>query len=397
MRHRPAPVVDALLALLKQDTTGIGVTTAELAARMNKSTSSVSAKLSRMRAYGLVTKTPENADCRHPQKPVRWRARERRVLSMIERRQITAKAEWLEWRKDDITASAIGALLCRHPYTTALKLHLEKRGVNFATPDNRVTRRGRWLEPAVRKAVSEERPGWVLEQADVYLRDGDLRLGATPDFFIHSRDTGALGVLQAKTTVPAELEKYWDGGKEIPGWIAWQTRTEMMLADAAFGAVAVLVVDPFDMDVHIIEIPRDTHAEDAIAGAVRKFWHDVERGIQPAADYGRDSDAIRALAGHERSGKQCDLSGDNQLRELLEQRAALKARAKAFEARCTEIENELMHKLGDAERGVGLDGWHITFKSADRAGYTVPPKTVRTLRITDRRPPEQRPDGGEDI
>jgi predicted phage-related endonuclease len=172
----------------------------------------------------------------------------------------------------------------------------------------------------------------------------------------------------------------------------------MMLADAAFGAVAVLVDDPFNMAIHIIEIERDAHLEDAIAEAVRKFWHDVERGTQPAADYGRDSEAVRALAGHEQAGKTLDLSGDNQLPELLDQRAALKARIRAYEVRCTEIENELMHKLGDAERGVGLSGWHITFKSADRAGYTVAPKTgVRTLRITDRRPPEQRPDGGEDI
>jgi predicted phage-related endonuclease len=316
---------------------------------------------------------------------------------MIERRPITTKAEWLQWRKADVTASAIGALFGHHPFTTALKLHLEKRGVNFANPDNRVTRRGRWLEPAVAAAVREERPGWAIEPANIYLRDGDLRLGATPDFFI-AGDPRGRGVLQAKTTVPAELEKYWDAGREIPPWIAWQTRTEMMLADAAFGAVAVLVDDPFNMDIHVIEIARDTEAEAAIAAAVRQFWHDVERGAQPAADYGRDSDAIRALAGHEQAGKTLDLSGDNQLPELLEQRAALKARARAHASRCTEIENEIMHKLGDAERGVGIAGWHITFKSGDRAGYTVEPKTgVRTLRITDRRPPEQRPDGGEDI
>jgi hypothetical protein len=72
MHHRPAPTVDALLALLKRDTTGIGVTTAELAQHLGKSTVSVASKLSRMRAYGLVGKSPANNNGRFPQELVRW-------------------------------------------------------------------------------------------------------------------------------------------------------------------------------------------------------------------------------------------------------------------------------------------------------------------------------------
>jgi hypothetical protein len=81
MHHRPAPVVDALLALLKQDTTGIGVTTAELAQRMGKSTVGISAKLSRMRAYGYVSRTPgplarQPSGHPYPHEKVRWKVRD---------------------------------------------------------------------------------------------------------------------------------------------------------------------------------------------------------------------------------------------------------------------------------------------------------------------------------
>jgi Mn-dependent DtxR family transcriptional regulator len=76
MYHRPAPTVDALIALLKQDTTGIGVTTAELAERMNKSTVTISAALGRMRAYGYVSKSPANNNGRFPQELVRWKVRD---------------------------------------------------------------------------------------------------------------------------------------------------------------------------------------------------------------------------------------------------------------------------------------------------------------------------------
>ena len=94
----------------------------------------------------------------------------------IERREITTREEWLQWRKQDITASSIGALFNCHPYTTALKLYTEKRGTEFVVEDNKAMRRGRWMEPAVAKAVEETRPEWQLFPAKEYLRDPELRL-----------------------------------------------------------------------------------------------------------------------------------------------------------------------------------------------------------------------------
>jgi len=170
----------------------------------------------------------------------------------------------------------------------------------------------------------------------------------------------------------------------------------MMLADAAFGFVGALVVDPYAMDVHLIEVPRNADLEAEIIAAVKKFWADVEAGREPPADLARDSDAIRELTRREQSGKELDLTGDNELPVILAQRAALMAWIKSAETRCEQIENEIKLTLGDAERGTGLDGWRITFKTTERAGYQVPPKSIRSLRIYDRRPLPERPDGGED-
>jgi hypothetical protein len=35
----------------------------------------------------------------------------------------------------------------------------------------------------------------------------------------------------------------------------------MMLANAAFGVIAVMLVDPFAKDVHLIDVPRDDARE----------------------------------------------------------------------------------------------------------------------------------------
>jgi predicted phage-related endonuclease len=50
----------------------------------------------------------------------------------VERREILDRQEWLNWRKPFITASQVPALFGAHPYLSALKLYLEKSGVEFS-------------------------------------------------------------------------------------------------------------------------------------------------------------------------------------------------------------------------------------------------------------------------
>ena len=318
-------------------------------------------------------------------------------MGMVVRHDIESEAQWLEWRQADITASRVAALFGQHPYETALHLYLEKCGVEFAQPDrdNRILRRGRWLEPAVAVAVGEKRPEWKIEAPKLYLRDPDLRLGATPDFYIHD-DPRGLGVLQCKTVAPSVFERDWDSGREVPFWILLQIITEMMLAEARFGCVAGLVVDAFAMDVALVEVPRHAATEARIVQAVRGFWADVAAGREPAPDFARDSDAIKAMTAAATADKTFDAGGHNSLPAILAQRAALKARIKTDEARCTEIENEVKYLLGDAVTVSNLPSWRVTFKPTDFKAYTVAARTVRVLRIGDKRPAAERPDGDEE-
>ena len=302
----------------------------------------------------------------------------------IERKPITDRNEWLAWRREDVTASVIGALFGAHPYTTALRIYAEKRGVEFPDEDNKVMRRGRWLEPAVAKAVEELRPEWKLEAPNCYLRDPDSRLGCTPDFYIHDPVRGR-GVLQCKTVAPSVYAKEWLGGTEIPFWIVLQTLTECMLADAAFGAVAALLVDAHAMDCVILDVPRHADSELKILVAVRNFWRNVADGIEPDPDFARDAAVIKLLTPRETPGKQIDFSRHNELPAMLAERAALLKTMGDAEDRCDEIETEVKHLMGDAEFANGLPDWRITYKTQKRAGYTVAPKEPRVLRITDSR------------
>jgi predicted phage-related endonuclease len=300
---------------------------------------------------------------------------------MIEEVVITSREQWLrDLRPKNVNASVVAALFGVHPHVSALKLYLAHSGIEFPEEDNPVLRRGRWLEPTIAKAVRELRPEWTVEECASYFRDPERRIGATPDFLIKGDRRGA-GVLQAKSVAPTVYKSEWQSGAKIPFWVQLQNLTEAMLTGAAFGAVAVLVVDAYNMDCVIKEIPRHAGAEARIVAAVQQFWSDVQQGREPSPDYGKDSALLTLIAPHATVDKTIDLGGDNELPALLYQREQLMEEIKKFEERKAAIETELKFKMRDAERVVGLPEWNITWKDYSKKEFTVPAKTVRTLHI----------------
>jgi predicted phage-related endonuclease len=297
-----------------------------------------------------------------------------------ERIEIVSREQWLALRKDDVTASTVAALFGAHPYTSALKLYLAHSGVEFDTADDSVMRRGRWMEPSVALAVSEQRPDWRIEKCNCYYRDAGLRLGATPDFLIHGDPRGP-GVLQAKTAAPHIYQRDWDSGAKVPFWIQLQTLTEAMMTNAAFAVVAALQVDAFDLALSIIEVPRHAGAEQRIMRAVATFWEDVAAGREPNPDYGKDAELLKVIAPHEVPDKSIDLAHDNELPALLDQRATIMAGISGYESRKDEIETAIKFRMRDAERIVGLPEWSITWKTSHRKEHVMPAKDIRTLRI----------------
>jgi len=313
---------------------------------------------------------------------------------MIEQHPVTDDAKLHPLRRFDVTGSVVPALprFDKHPRLTPLGLYTRKRWPDLEIPErgNKVTERGTILEPAVAVAARMQRPHWKIAAANTYYRDPDLRFGATPDFLVD--DNGLRGVLQAKTVARHVYEREWLDGTEVPTWILLQTLAEAMLTEAAFAAVAVMVVDPFDLETTIFDVPRHPVVERSIRQGVAEFWDDVAHDREPTPDYSRDDAVIRLLHPSETKGKTLDLSGNNELPELLAHRAALAARIKRDQGICDAIESQVRHMMGDAESANGLDGWRISYKTSHRSAYTVPEKDIRTLRITDKRPAEQRPD-----
>lgn len=313
---------------------------------------------------------------------------------MIERHPIVSREAWLALRKPDVTASVVAATMGLHPYKSALELFIEKSGVELKQPKpSGVLLRGLAYEPVVAAIAREKRPDWAIVPAGEYLRDPDLRLGASPDFFVEC-DPRGLGVMQVKTVAPRTFKASWQDGVP-PFWIQLQTLTEMMLAGATWGVVAAWILDPYaEPDVEFIEVPRHAGAEQKIRDAVALFWEDVAAGREPSPDYGRDADLIAALYPSEIPLKTVDLSGDNMLPMLLAERADIKTRMGLDAARVQEIDTEVRHKMGDAEAAT-CGGFSITLKTTQRKAYSVAATSYRALRVSDHRPKQEEADDGD--
>lgn len=309
---------------------------------------------------------------------------------MIERIPITSREQWLAMRKQDVTASAIAAVSGLHPFISRHRLYLDKTG---RLPPEEPSEMLEWrlmLEPVVPKAVMKMRPQWNVVQATEYLRDPEARIGATPDFYIHG-DPRGLGVLQAKTASPSAFRKHWSDG--VPFYVSLQNATELMLEQrAAFGVVAVVVIQPYKPICEIFDIERHTGVEAKLRSEVARFWEDVEWQNEPDPDAALDADLIARMYPESREDVQLDLTGDNYLTDALAERARLKEELASREARIEEIENELKLKMGDAVLAK-FNGFVVTHRTVERKGGITKPSRYRKLNVADLREKEIIDDG----
>jgi hypothetical protein len=283
-----------------------------------------------------------------------------------ETREIVSPAEWLDWRRLDITASRVAALFDSHPFLDRDGLAAELRGQSRG--DNAAMRRGRILEPAVAAAMAEERPDLPLRKATTYHRLPDHRIGATPDYFA---DTAA-GVVnvQCKTVHPDTWEK-WKSHPPLGYRI--QVACENLVTDAVAGMLAVMVISP-SYPVHIFDVPRHPGAEARILDAVAEWWRAWDAGeIAAPADPAE-------LAAACDDGSHRDLSGDPALPALLAERADLKATVGAAEKRLGILDYEIKNRIGPA-RTAYLPGWSLSFATQRRKETLIPAKDIRVLRV----------------
>lgn len=293
-----------------------------------------------------------------------------------------SREEWMALRADDVTASTAGALLGVDPFKSRYRLWMEKAGrVSPDVEETEAMLRGKMLEAPALKMLSIDRPSWRVWQPDLYLRDPDARMGATPDAYAEDPERLGLGVIQVKSVSPRAFRHRWlseDGTAEPPLYVLAQTIQEAHLSGAAWAAVLALVIDN-GIRVHVIDVPIHAGVINRLREETAKFWQSIEENNPPEPDYATDGAMLAGLYAED-NGLEIDLSGDNLLPEILAERVELKARIKADTARVSEIDAEIVAKVGANERAF-LPGWHIKRPLIKRKGFYVEPTEYRRLTI----------------
>ena len=319
---------------------------------------------------------------------------DRLALGMVQRHPVKDRESWLAMRAKDLTASDV-ASIAGVGYRSALAVWAEKKGHIPSNGDSPILRRGRWFEPAIWAAIADERPEWQLRAAKVYLRAPALRFGATPDALAIDPARKGLILIQGKVVAKPVFVADWLGGDRegssptVPLGYQLQTLSETMLAEAAFAGeevhpvVAALVVDSFTAELHLIPVARHAEAEQKILATVRKFWADFDAGLQPAVDPDRDHDVVKKLFPGE-NGATVDLSADNMLTSLLDERKNLGEIVAASEKRRKAINTEIMFKMGANTFALIAGGRKISCKETNveggfRDGYSF--RQIREVKV----------------
>jgi predicted phage-related endonuclease len=156
-----------------------------------------------------------------------------------------------------------------------------------------------------------------------------------------------------------------------------------MMAGAAWGVIAALVVERFAWTPVIFDLERHAPAEQRIRAAVVKFWADTEAGLAPVLDPEQDAETIKAIYPRaEIKDPALDLSGDNELGGMLTTRATLQRLIKDGSKQIEKLETSVKAKLGLHERAVA-PGWRIAWKNEPRKGHVVAASNPRVLRISE--------------
>lgn len=288
--------------------------------------------------------------------------------------------QWQSLRRGLVGASEAGALCGVHEYISYYGLWARKSGKIPPEPDNPAMERGRRLEPVAIEVIRERYPNLNVVRPNEHYADQTYGIGATPDLLAHDPERGQ-GSIQIKSVAPSVFRRGWFGDTDVctpPTWIMIQAVMEAELTGSKWCAVAALVVD-HHIDLHLIDVPMHQGIIETVKSEALKFWKLVLSGREPDPDYARDGELIRAMLRTE-DGSEIDLSGVNDLPDLLDQREAARAVIKGCEDELSAIDGRLLHMLG--EHAIGrFNGGYISAKTINRKAHEVKASSFRQLRV----------------
>lgn len=305
-----------------------------------------------------------------------------------------SEEEWLKLRVKDVTSTESSALFGVCPYTTEFELwHQKKNAQVVAYEENAFTLWGKRLQDAIAYGVAQDN-GWTIRKMGEYIRDPELRMGASFDFSIEDVSDGELnhvkkngtavfdkisvgvGLLEIKNVFGMIFKDQWledeDGNLEAPPHIEIQVQHQLAVTGRSFAYIAALVSGN---KIELIKRTPDALIIKAIRDRIVDFWYKIANNTPPKPDYAKDSEFIASLFGYAEPGKIFDARGNEDFSLLIEKYRELGESEKACKETRATIKARLLQEIQDCEKVIG-DGYTIsagTVGPAEIEAYTRKP------------------------
>ena len=246
-------------------------------------------------------------------------------------------------RSNGIGASESAALVGADPYRGPIDIYARKLGLT-ENVETFHTKRGTYLEPALRQWASDE-IGVKFRPCESLVLSDHPHVLATPDGI----DESGKVVLELKSPGPRTRDEWGDDEEGTPDRYVIQVAQQLLVTNADHGFLAALL----DGELRVYRIERDRDLEGVLIESIERFWtNHVEKQIPPDVD-GSDSWGSFIKSRFPRSCRPDLAVADQRTEEIIEQYRRAREQATISE----EAEKLLRHKLqfiiGD---GAGLQG-----------------------------------------
>jgi len=192
------------------------------------------------------------------------------------------REEWLEARRQGVTASEVATVLGLSPWDSAFNLYWRKLGELDEQPDNDAMSLGRHLEPWIADRWAEDHPEWHVQQSGLYASTERAWQLATPDRRLTHHTALATSVLEIKTSGTYEG---WgpDGSDEIPPYYRAQVLWQLDVLGLEVGHVTCLFLSSRTRRDYLVRY--DEADVKLMREAAQEFMARIERQDPPPIDH----------------------------------------------------------------------------------------------------------------
>ncbi len=285
-----------------------------------------------------------------------------------------SEADWLQLRTKDVTSTEVSALFGCSPYLTKFELwHRKKTGVIVEFQATERTEWGLALQDAIAVQAAKKQ-GWQIRRMTEYIRDTELRMGASFDFAIQPD-----GLLEIKNVDSLQYKNGWlvNGDDiEAPPHIELQVQHQLAVSGRAYAYIGALIGG------NSLKLIRREPIPAVIAGIrqkVAEFWEIIDANEEPSPIYPDDTEAVIRLSQYAEPGKV--IAGTEEIALLAAQYKDCRESMKAREKQAETIKAEIMRLIGDAEKVKGEE-YTISAGITGEAEISYTRKAFRNFKIS---------------